>query len=480
MRVLMLAPEVHPWAKTGGLGDVLAALPRALARAGVEVTVCLPGHRSALAAARDAAPAGRVHAPLGSRMEPAVLVPVPDAPVPTILVRADRFFDRPGVYGETPAGYGDNAERFAFFCRAALEWLRTWGEPPDVLHVHDWPCALAPAFLRAGTSLYPELARVQTVLTIHNLAYQGRFPATGWHWLNLDARYFAPAFLEFWGDVSYLKAGIIFADAVTTVSPRYAREIETPEFGEGLDGVLRARPARLRGILNGVDYTEWNPATDPHLTAHYDALDPGGKVRCKAALQAELALAVRAEAPLFAMVSRLVEQKGLELLVAALPDLLQEAPVQLAVLGTGDARYERQLRDLARAFPGRVGVRIGFDEGLAHRIEAGADAFLMPSRYEPCGLNQLYSLRYGTVPIVRAVGGLDDTVVEFDPTTGAGTGFKFTPYTAADFLAAARRALAVHGDAAAWRRLVLNGMMQDFSWDRAAGEYARLYAELSR
>jgi starch synthase len=474
----MLSPEVYPYAKTGGLADVLAALPPALAAAGVEVTVCVPGYRSALRAAGTPAPGPRLYAPIASRMEAAEMVCVPGAPVPTVLLRADRYFDRDGLYGEGGQDYPDNAERFAFFCRAALEWLRAEREPPDVLHVHEWQAALAPAFLRATAALYPELGRVRTVLTLHNLAFQGRFPADHWHVLNLDARYFVPEFLEFYGEINFLKAGMVFADALTTVSPRYAAEIQTPAFGEGLDGVLRARGAALRGILNGIDDAVWDPATDPHLPARYRAGDLAGKARCKRALQAELGLEVDDDAPLLGVVSRLAEQKGFDLLAVALPPALEGWDAELAVLGSGEERYERWVRELEARFPGRVGARVGFDEGLAHRIEAGADVFLMPSRFEPCGLNQLYSLRYGTVPIVHATGGLDDSVAEFDPATGTGTGFKFTPYTPDAFLAALERALRTRRDPALWARLVANGMAQDFSWSRAAAEYRALYETL--
>jgi starch synthase len=478
MRVVMLTSEVYPYAKTGGLADVLAALPPALAAAGVEVTVCLPGYRAALRVAGALPPGTRLWAPIASRMEPAEVVRLPDAPVPTVLLCAHRYFDREGLYGEGGRDWPDNAERFAFFCRAALEWLRAEETPPDVLHVHEWQSALAPAFLRATAALYPELERVRTILTLHNLAYQGRFPADHWHLLNLDARYFTPEFLEFWGEINYLKAGLVFADALTTVSPRYAAEIQTPAFGEGLDGVLRARRAALRGILNGIDAAVWDPATDPHLPARYGAGDLAGKARCKRALQAELGLDVRDDVPLLGIVSRLAEQKGFDLLAEALPRALAASDAQLAALGSGDERYERWARELGASFPGRVGVRIGFDEGLAHRIEAGADLFLMPSRFEPCGLNQLYSLRYGTVPLVHATGGLDDSVAEFDPATGAGTGFKFSPYTPAAFLVALERALRIRRDPVLWARLVANGMAQDFSWSRAAAEYRALYETL--
>ena len=479
MRVVMLAPEVHPYAKTGGLADVLAALPAALNRIGVEVSVCLPAYRTALRALGPLPVILRLHAPVSSRMEPAEILAVPNAPAPTFLVRADRFFDRDGLYGVGGRDYDDNAERFAFFCRAALEWLRHASPAPDILHMHDWQTALVPAFLRATADLYPELAAVRTVQTVHNLAFQGRFPSEEWHLLNLDPRHFVPDGLEFFGDINYLKAGLLFADAITTVSPRYAEEIQTPSFGSGLDGVLRMRADRLRGILNGVDDAVWNPASDPFVPAHYDQGDLRGKARCKAALQAELGLAVSPEPALLAVVSRLAEQKGLELLGAVLPGLLKTRAVQFVALGSGDARYEELLVDLAGQFPGQVEVRIGFDEPLAHRIEAGADVFLMPSRFEPCGLNQLYSLRYGTVPVVHATGGLDDTVVEFDAREGLGTGFKFTPYTEEAFLAALRRAIDTRRDAATWQRLVTNGMSQDFSWQRAAREYARLYTSLA-
>ena len=478
MRVVMLSPEVYPYAKTGGLADVLAALPPALAAAGVEVTVCVPGYRSALRAAGTPAPGPRLYAPIASRMEPAEMVRIPGAPVSTVLLRADRYFDRDGLYGEGGQDYPDNAERFAFFCRAALEWLRAEREPPDVLHVHEWQAALAPAFLRATAALYPELGRVHTVLTLHNLAFQGRFPADHWHVLNLDARYFVPEFLEFYGEINFLKAGMVFADALTTVSPRYAAEIQTPAFGEGLDGVLRARGAALRGILNGIDDAVWDPATDPHLPARYRAGDLAGKARCKRALQAELGLDVGDDAPLLGVVSRLAEQKGFDLLAVALPRALEAWDAELAVLGSGEERYERWVRELEARFPGRVGAHVGFDEGLAHRIEAGADVFLMPSRFEPCGLNQLYSLRYGTVPVVHATGGLDDSVTDFDPATGAGTGFKFGAYTAEAFLGALERALGTRRDAASWARLVANGMTQDVAWGRAAAAYRSVYEQL--
>jgi starch synthase len=472
VRVVHLASEAQPWAKTGGLADVLGALPSALASHGVDVTVMLPGHRAALRAAGAVERLGRVHAPVGSRMEPVDVLRIVDARVPTLLLSAPRYFDREGIYGEGGRDYPDNAARFVVFCRAALEWLRERAGPPDVLHAHDWQAALSLAFLRGTAALYPELATTRTVQTIHNLAYQGRFWAADWHLLNLDARWFTSEFLEFYGEIDFLKGGLVFADAITTVSPRYAREIQTPEFGEGLDGVLRARADRIHGILNGIDTAAWDPTTDPALPAHYDASTLDGKARCKAALQEELGLAVDAETPLVAMVTRLAEQKGIDVAFGAAWELLPAGAIQLAVLGSGDPHWEQALHELAARYPGRVAVRIGFDEPLAHRLEAGADLFWMPSRFEPCGLTQLYSLRYGAVPIVHETGGLADTVVPWDGTRG--TGFTFRPCDTPALLAATRAAIAVR------RRLVANGMACDFSWDRSAAAYVELYRGLRR
>ncbi len=474
----MLTPEAFPYAKTGGLADVLAALPAALARLGVEVTVMLPAYREALRVAGAVEHLGIVRAPVSSRLEPATIVRVAGARVPTLMVQAPRYFDREGMYGADGHDHPDNAERFTFFCRAALEWLRGLGTPPDVVHCHDWQAALVPAMVRATAPLYPELRRVRLVQTIHNLAYQGRFWAADWHLLNLDGRHFTSEALELYGDISFLKAGLVFADVITTVSPRYAREIQTPALGEGLDGILRARARRLRGIVNGIDYGMWNPATDPVLAARYDVGAMGGKARCKADLQEAVGLHVAAEPALLAMVSRLAAQKGLDVALEALPQLLEHSDAQVVLLGSGDPLLEAGYHALAQSFPGRVAIHVGFDEPLAHRIVAGADAFLMPSRYEPCGLSQLYSLRYGTVPVVHATGGLDDTVSQFDAGSGTGTGFKFAPLTAAALRDALGQALDARRDATAWRRLQERGMREDFSWERSASAYRNLYAEL--
>ena len=478
MRVCMLTPEAFPYAKTGGLADVLAALPAALARLGVEVTVLLPAYREALRVVGPVEHLGSVRAPVSSRLEPATIVRVAGARVPTLMVQAPRYFDRDGLYGAAGHDHADNAERFVYFCRAALEWQRGLGTPPDIIHCHDWQTGLAPAMLRGTAALYPELRRVRVVQTVHNLAYQGRYWAADWHLLNLDGRYFTSDTLELYGDISFLKAGLVFADFITTVSPRYAREIQTPEFGEGLDGVLRARARRLRGIVNGIDYRLWNPATDRLIAARYDVGAMSGKARCKADLQQALGLQVDAAPPLLVMVSRLAAQKGLDVALSALPSLLEGSDLQVVLLGSGDVWLESGFHDLAQRFPQRLAVRIGFDEQLAHRIVAAGDLFLMPSRYEPCGLSQLYSLRYGTVPVVHATGGLDDTVSEFDAASGSGTGFKFAPCTPETLRDAVSRAITVRRDATPWTRLQERGMREDFSWERSAGAYRNLYAEL--
>jgi starch synthase len=479
MRVVMLTSEAHPWAKTGGLADVLGALPTALGHVGVEATVVLPGYRAALDRAGAAlTPRARVWAPVSSRMEPIDVYEIAGAPVHTVLLAADKYFDRPELYGTRAGDYPDNAERFVVFCRAALEWLRGWPRPPDVLHAHDWQAGLAPAFLRGTADLYPELREVRLVHTIHNLAYQGRFWAADWHLLNLDPRWFRPEWLESWSDINFLKAGIVFADAITTVSPRYAREIQTPDLGEGLDGTLRARADRLHGILNGVDVEAWNPATDPALAAAYGPGSLAGKARCKAALQSALKLAVDADVPLLAVITRLATQKGMDLLLAVLPDLFATTDVQLAVLGNGDPGLERAFAELAASLPGRMTLRLGFDEPLAHRMQGGADVLVMPSRYEPCGLAQMYALRYGTVPVVHATGGLDDTVVEGDPARVEATGFKFARYTPDALRGAIDRALAARRHPAVWRALRDRGMAVDFSWDRSARTYRGLYGAL--
>jgi starch synthase len=474
MEILFVASEVAPWSKTGGLGDVAAALPRALAARGHAVAVVAPRYGTI-----DAKAEGFVRKDGVVRVRGELASAWVKRGKPTVwLLEHERLFgSRRGLYGEGAHDYGDNAERFTFLCRAALALPGATGMRPKIVHANDWQTGLVPFLLRHEHGQDPSLAGTRTVFTIHNLAYQGVFPKDVVPHLGLPWDVFRFEAMEFHDQLSFMKAGLVFADALTTVSPSYAREVRTPEGGHDLDALLRHRSRDLHGILNGIDTAAWDPATDPHLPAHYSPRALAGKARCKAALQRELGLPARADVPLVGVVSRLAEQKGVDLLVAAVPELLAR-DAQLVVLGSGQRALEEALTRAAAERTGRMAVRLGFDEGLAHRIEAGADLFLMPSRFEPCGLNQLYSLRYGTVPVVRAVGGLEDTVEDYDG-WNRGTGFKFHDYHPAALLLAVRRALDVHRDRRAWRGLVARGMAQDFSWDRSAASYERLYRDLA-
>ena len=478
LHVVMVSPEIVPFAKTGGLADMVGSLATALERLGHNVSLIMPAHRGALQSGVPLEDTGiRLTVPVSNRKEEGILLRAQTGRnIPVYLIRADRYFDRDHLYGTPEGDYGDNAERFVFFCRAALETLRRIG-PAHILHVHDWQAALAVAFLKAQPEVYPELSAVRTVLTAHNLGYQGQFWPSDWRLLNLHSSFFAPRHLESYGKINFLKGGLVWADAITTVSPTYAREIRTVEQGFGLQGVLEERAADLVGILNGVGYDLWNPATDPFIAQTYSPEDLSGKRLCKAELQRLFGLPEEPEVPLLGMVSRLAAQKGVDLLEAVY-DRLFDSDLQFVLLGTGDALFQDFFRAAAARHPGKAGVRIAFDDALAHKIEAGADIFLMPSRYEPAGLNQLYSLKYGTIPVVRATGGLKDSVAEFDPSTGAGTGFLFAPYDASALLAALDRALAVFGQKDQRAALMQNAMAADFSWNRSAREYLRLYRHL--
>jgi starch synthase len=473
MEILFVSSEVAPWSKTGGLGDVGGALPRALAARGHDVTVVTPRYGGIDVSAEGF---DRRDGVLRVRGEPAGVWVRPGRPEVHLLEHERYFGSRRGLYADGGRDYPDNAERFAFLTRAALALPAVTKKRARIVHVNDWQTGLAPYLLRHEHAQDPALAGARTVFTIHNLAYQGVFPKHVIPFLGLPWDVFRMEAMEFHDQLNFMKAGLTFADALTTVSPTYAKEILTPDGGAGLDPVLRQRRADLHGILNGIDVTEWDPARDRHLPVHYSSRDLSGKAACKAALQREMGLPVRPDVPLLGMVSRLADQKGIDLVAAALPELLGRE-VQVALLGSGSREYEDAFRRAAAERPDRVAARIGFDEALAHRIEAGADLFLMPSRYEPCGLNQMYSLRYGTLPVVRAVGGLEDTVEDFDGWQ-RGTGFKFRDYTPQALLLAVRRALDTYRDRRTWQALVLRGMAQDFSWDRSARSYEALYRSL--
>ena len=469
---LIIGSEAVPFAKTGGLADVLGALPPALARLGWDVTLALPRYRGvtdgSLVDSFPVAVGGSVHEvgffeadlPQGAR---ALLVDCPD------------LFDREELYGAGGTEYTDNARRFATLVRAALEFTARRGVKPAVLHAHDWQAGLAPVYLKTLYATHPVLGGTPSIFTIHNLAYQGLVDADWLPRLDLGWEQFTPSRLEYWGRISFMKGGINDARTITTVSPRYASEIQTPEFGFGFDGILRDRQRDIVGILNGIDTGRWDPERDPFLPEPYSAADLAGKAGAKAEVLARYGLPAEATSrPLVAMISRMVDQKGFDL-IAAFADDLARLDATFVILGSGEARYQDLWTRLAAAHPDRIGVRIGFDEGLAHLIEGGADIFLMPSRFEPCGLNQMYSLRYGTVPVVRAVGGLADTVTDYTPGDPSATGFVFRDYTPAALLEALSRALALYPDRRAWRALQHAGMRQDHSWDRSAREYVKIY-----
>ena len=479
----MASAELHPIVKAGGLADMVAALARALGEAGADVRCALPGYRVARRAlpadVREVA-AHEVPVQVGGHSERARVLHLTSAelPAPVLLVEHSAF-DRAGIYDDpaTREGYGDNGYRWALFCRAVHGALGRDGWIPDVVHAHDQQGAPLAALLRWATLPAALARRPGLVFTIHNVEYQGVEDAAWMAQSGLPAGLFRPLSpVEYHGRVNLLKMGILAADRVTTVSPRYAEEIRTPEFGAGLQDVLAGCGERLRGILNGIDTRTWDPALDPHLPARYTPVNFSDKAYNRQRLLEECGLERPPEGrPLFGWVGRLTSQKGVDLLLGALDVLLRDG-VSMVLLGSGESRYERALDDAARRYPGRLAVRLRFDEGLAHRIEGGSDVFLMPSRYEPCGLNQMYSLRYGTVPVVREVGGLADTVRDADADP-AGNGFTFGPYHPAALLEAASRAVVAYADGARWRTLALRGMAEDFSWERPARAYEAVYRE---
>ena len=472
MKILFVASEGLPYSKTGGLADVVGALPQALAAMGNELTVLLPRYPNTKALP-PIVPSLSV--PLGDEMRfPAIVEGIPVKEVKYFFVDDREYFDREQLYGIKGSDYPDNAERFAEFSRAAIEFAKqVW--MPDVIHCHDWQTSLVPVFLRSVYAHDPLLRELPVVLTIHNIGYPGLFPRSVLERTGIPASLFQIDGLEYYGRVSFLKGGINYCDEITTVSRTYAQEIQTPEYGFGLEGVLRHRADRLTGILNGVDYSVWNPETDKLIAQNYSAQKMDGKKVCKKDLLEIFKLpAANPERPVIGIVSRFDEQKGFDLIAEVAGELMKE-DLALVVLGTGKPEYERLFRLLAERFPTKAAVKVAYDNMLAHKIEAGADMFLMPSRYEPCGLNQIYSLRYGTVPIVRATGGLDDTIVHYNAVTGVGTGFKFTPYKGNALLACVREALSVYKDAKAWRKLQVNGMAKDFSWKSSAAAYVDVY-----
>ncbi|HET8759545.1 MAG TPA: glycogen synthase GlgA [Nitrospiria bacterium] len=472
LRILFAVSEVAPFSKTGGLGDVASALPRALSALGHDVRVVTPRYRAfagaveRLAVMRVSTPQGMVSATVGRAV-------LPDSAVPVYTVEDDRgWFDRDGLYQSHSGDFPDNLERFAFFSRAALQVPSVVGWTPHVIHCHDWQTALIPLYVAAGS----ERPAVRTVLTIHNMGFHGSFPGDRFPAIGIPAAWFSINGVEFFNCVNLLKGGLLAADLITTVSPTYAEEIQTEPLSHGLHGVLATRRRDLVGILNGIDRKAWNPATDSLLAARFSASKPAGKAACREDLLRRVNLTA-GPAPVLALVTRLAEQKGVDLVIDLLPDLLL-LDLRLVVLGTGDGPYETALRHWAAKRPDRVAAVLAFDESMAHRIMAGADVFLMPSRYEPCGLSQMYAMRYGAVPVAHQTGGLADTIVDYTPRTvhdGRATGFLFRPCAADNLLRAIQFALAVRRDRAAWKRLVVNAMRADFGWEQSATQYVDAY-----
>jgi starch synthase len=479
MKILLASSEVYPYSKTGGLGDMLGAMAKSLTHSGVETTVVTPLYRGLLERFPEIRPLGwRIHLPLGEKwIEGEVYTHEPEAHLRLLFVHQPDFFQRPELYQEGGRDYADNGARFIFFAKCVAYLARQLQDRPDVVHAHDWQAGLVPLLIRDQHSREGWTRPPATCLTIHNLAYQGLFPSSAYGLTNLPQEYWHPDGVEFYNHLNCLKAGLVYSDRLTTVSPRYAREILTEPFGCGLDGVLRRRQDVLSGILNGVDYSEWRTNRNPHLRHAYSWRSLAGKAAEKADLQQEMNLPVRPDVPLFGSVSRLVHQKGTDLLLAALEEMVT-APMQAVLLGSGEPAFEAAYRGLARRHPDRVVTRIGYDHGLAHRIEAASDFFLMPSRFEPCGLNQMYSLRYGSIPIVRATGGLDDSVVDPNENIEHATGIKFFEESARALAKAIRKAMVLYADSELLDHFRVNAMQADFSWDKSAAQYLQLYREI--
>jgi starch synthase len=469
---------VYPFSKTGGLADMVAALAKTLAGRGHLVGVVTPLYGGIREKVRDLHREELpVDVPLGvNRARGEVWSLQPAENLNIYFIDQPHFYQRAGIYQQFGVDYPDNPERFAFFSKAVTHLATHLPWKPQVVHLNDWQTGLVALLLNhqrqfAGWGDLPP-----TLMTVHNLAYQGIYPASQYSLANLPWSYFRPSGAEFYGQFNFLKTGIAFSKAITTVSPTYAREITTSQYGCALEGLLRYREASLAGIINGVDYDEWNPETDPHIARNYSAVNPAGKAANKAALQREFGLPADPDVPLFGNIGRMVDQKGVDILLGALEEMLSE-PIQFVLLGSGSPAYQRAFRDLATRFPGKASVHIGFDEGLSHRIEAGSDFFLMPSRFEPCGLNQMYSLRYGTIPIVRRTGGLEDTVT--DPRDGAhANGIKFVEYSSTALSKAIRKAMVLFSDRGLLERFQHHAMTADFSWGKTGKEYERIYRDL--
>jgi starch synthase len=474
MHIAFAASECVPFSKTGGLADVVGALPRALAAAGHQVSVYIPRYRQTkLTDARTVVRS--ITVPFDDHYRFCSIVSAGSkSGVDHYFVEYPQFFDRDALYGTSSGDYPDNAERFALFSRAVLEASKILGIP-QIFHCHDWQSALIPVLLKTQYAEDPAFKEVGTVFTIHNMGYQGLFPPDTLPLLTLPWDLLTMSKMEFFGNVNFLKGALVFSDFITTVSRKYSQEIQTTEFGFGLEGVLRDRASTVTGILNGVDYDEWSPQADKFIAARYSPQDLSGKAKCKQDLLAAFGIAnPDLKLPVIGIVSRFAAQKGFDLIAQIMDRLAREEMIVIA-LGNGDKQYEEMFARLQKQFPQKIAIKIAYDNAIAHKIEGGSDMFLMPSKYEPCGLNQIYSLKYGTVPVVRATGGLDDTIEPWDARTGRGTGFKFSDYNGEALLLTIKEALKAFRDQTSWQTLMRNGMDKDFSWNNSAKEYGRIY-----
>jgi starch synthase len=473
----MATPEAVPLAKTGGLADVAGALPKFLYSLGCDLTLAMPYYRVVRESGRPVQSLGEeLEIPVGDeRIKAEIFRGQLTEEIPVYFIGCDEFFDRSSLYGTAKGDYFDNAERFIFFSRAVLALCQSLDFAPDVVHHHEWQTGLIAAYLKTVYRGDPFFARTATVFSIHNIAYQGIFRKEKFRLTGLPEETYNPEGMEFWERINLMKAGIVYADLINTVSRKYSEEIQTREYGYGLEGILRKRRGDLSGILNGVDYQDWDPAHDRNLIRTFGPEDLSGKKECKRDLLNVFELPASLEhRPLFGMISRLADQKGFDLL-AEIAEEFFSLDVGFVLLGTGDRKYHDLFDQLARKYPRKAGIRIAYDDRLAHKIEAGADLFLMPSKYEPCGLNQIYSLKYGTIPIVRATGGLEDTIEDYDPVKREGNGFKFVRYDSQDFMDRIKRAIDFYHRPDHWGQLVRNAMKADFSWERSAASYLRLY-----
>lgn len=477
LRVAFITSEVSPFAKTGGLADVAGSLPSALRQLHVDIRVVMPGYRQVFEHGLHQEPVcSNLNTWLGSqRLGFHVRKLSVEQVAPIYVIDREDMFDRPHLYGDTHGDYYDNAERFIFFCRAVAAWMHAWDFAPQIIHCNDWHTGLIPVYMQ----LEPAFSRYKTLFTIHNLGYSGLFSSDKFPLTGLDSSHYQPNGLEFYGKWSMLKAGLVYSRAVSTVSPTYAREIQTPEYGKGLEGVLYHRRASVFGLLNGVSYEQWNPETDSNLPARYTPDDLSGKRICKAALIRTCKLnEALMERPIVGIVSRLDVQKGIDLIIPILSDLIGSLKIGMVILGTGDGTLPQELQQAGEPYAGEFAFIQRFDDKLARLILAGADMLLVPSRYEPCGLTQLYAMKYGTIPVVRATGGLNDTVCEVNALTGEGTGFLFRHADSADCLIAMQKAVGVYRMPKIWKRIQSNVMSMDFSWENAAQKYLSLYREL--